>query len=119
MNISKLLINNTPLNDNSWLTDFIEADDNFYIRYSTNIICKFNLEQRMIYSKTKENYFNILNKISLFLNVKLAIRKRSNYKNSYYKIKVENQNSINILINYLNKYSLLSSKYLDYLDYLE
>lgn len=53
----------------------------------------------------------------MFLNVKLSLRNRLNYKNSYYHIRVENQNSAKIFIDYLNKYSLLSSKYLDYLEW--
>jgi hypothetical protein len=70
----------------------------------------------MIYPKTNESYKFILDQISLFLNVKLAIRNRLNYKNSYFIIKVENQNSIKILINYLTNNKLLSSKYLDFLE---
>jgi len=81
------------------------------------IICKFNLEQRMIFLKTLESYQTILNQICLFLNVKLAIRDRSNHTNPIYIIGVENQASVRILINYLNKYPLLSSKRLDFEDW--
>ena len=116
--ILKLPIDNSPLTNNSWLAGFIDADGSFYIRYSQKqIICKFSLEQRMIYPKTLESYYTILNKIAIFLNIKLSTRTRLNYKNSYYIIRVVNQNSIKILIDYLNKHFLLSSKYLDFLDW--
>lgn len=118
INIAKLLIDNSSLDHNGWLTGFIEADGNFFIGYSDKqIICKFNLEQRMIYLKTQESYYTILNQICLFLNVKLAIRDRSNHTNPIYIIRLENQASIQILINYLNKYPLLSSKRLDFKDW--
>jgi len=71
----------------------------------------------MIYPKTKESYLPILSQVSLFFNVKLTIRKRFNYKNSYYIIRVENKNSIKIFIFYLKKYPLLSSKHLDFLEW--
>jgi len=71
----------------------------------------------MIYPKTNENYNLILNKICLALNVKLNTRIRENKKNSYYIIRVENQNSIKLLIEYLDMYPLLSSKYLDFLSW--
>jgi hypothetical protein len=72
----------------------------------------------MIYPKTQENYNLILDQICSFLNVKLFQRSalRAGYTNSYYIIRVENQNSIKIIINYLDSYSLLSSKYLDFLE---
>jgi regulation of enolase protein 1 (concanavalin A-like superfamily) len=90
----------------------------FILGYSfKQMICKFSLEQQMINPKTLESYEPVLNQICLFLNVKLATRKRLNYKNSYYIVRIENQNSIKLLIDYLNKYPLLSSKYLDYLDW--
>ena len=118
MDITKLPINNSSILNDSWLSGFIDADGHFYIRNSLKqIICKFSLEQRMIYPKTQESYNLILNKICSSLNVKLYTRIRKNYKNSYYIIRVENQNSTKILIDYLNKYPLLSSKYLDYLEW--
>jgi LAGLIDADG endonuclease len=117
LNIEKLPLDKSSLLNNYWLAGFIDADGSFYIRYSLKqIICKFSLEQRMVYPKTKESYSNIIIDICESLNVKVAKRTRLNYKNSYFIIRVENQNSIKILINYLNNYPLLSSKYLDFLD---
>jgi LAGLIDADG endonuclease len=116
MGIKKLPLNENPILNDSWLSGFIDADGNFYIRNSLKqIICKFSLEQRMIYPKTGENYNFLLNKFCLALNVKLNIRIRENKKNSYYIIRVENQKSIKLLIEYLNIYPLLSSKHLDFL----
>lgn len=58
----------------------------------------------MLYPKYMDNldnsYFSILNKICLFLNVKLATRDRSNKSKSYYIIRVENKNSTKILMDY-------------------
>ena len=118
MDISKLPLNDSPILNDSWLSGFIDADGCFYIRNSLKqIICKFNLEQRMIYPKTNENYNLILNKICLALNVKLHIRERINKKNSYYIIRLENHNAIKLLIGYLDIYPLLSSKHLDFLSW--
>jgi hypothetical protein len=118
LNIVKLPLDESSLDSNSWLAGFIDADGGFYIRYSLKqISCKFSLEQRMIYPKTNLSYKIILEKIAVLLNAKLAIRDRINYKNSYFIIRVENQNSVNNLINYLNNYSLLSSKFLDFVDW--
>ena len=118
MNITKLPLNDSPILKDSWLSGFIDADGCFYIRNSLKqIICKFNLEQRMIYPKTNENYNTILNKICLAFGVKLNIRERISKKNSYYIIKLENQNAVKLLINYLDAYPLLSSKHLDFLNW--
>src|SRR5260370_20840571 len=110
MDIKKLPLNESSILNDSWLSGFIDADGNFYIRNSfKQIICKFALEQRMIYPKTNESYNFILNKICLSLNVKLQSRIRGGKKDSYYIIRVENQNSIKLLIDYLDIYPLLSS----------
>ena len=117
MNFSKLPLDITPLNENAWLAGFIEADGNFYVKYPLNHnspSCRFYLEQRMIYPKTQESFLPVLNNISSIFNAKLGIRERENYKNSYYIIRVENQTSVKNLIDYLDKFSLLSSKLLDY-----
>jgi hypothetical protein len=120
MDIKILPLNESSILNDSWLSGFIDADGCFYIRNSLKqIICKFALEQRMIYPKTNENYNFILNKICVALNVKLYSKIRegseSKSKDSYYIIRVENQNSIKLLIDYLDIYPLLSSKHLDFI----
>ena len=116
MDIKKLALNESSILNDSWLAGFIDADGNFYIRNSLKqIICKFALEQRMIYPKTNESFNFISNKICLALNVKLHVRIRKKYKNSYYIIRVEKQNSLKLLIDYLDTYPLLTSKHLDFL----
>jgi len=116
--IEKLPLDTSSLDTNAWLAGFIDADGGFYIRFSLKqLICKFHLEQRQIYPKTLESYETILSKLCLFLQVKLFTRNRGSYKNSCYQIRVERQASINLLINYLDQHTLLSSKYLDYLDW--
>jgi hypothetical protein len=63
----------------SYLAGFIDADGHFYIRPTLNqILCKFSLEQRMIYPKTQQSYQFILEEIASFLGVQLNIRIRAN-----------------------------------------
>ena len=118
MNITKLPLNESPILKDSWLSGLIDADGNFYIRNSLKqIICKFNLEQRMIYPKTNENSNSILNTICLAFGVKFKIRERKRQNKSYYVIRLDNQNAVKLLINYLDVYPLLSSKHLDFLNW--
>ncbi len=70
----------------------------------------------MVYPTNNESYGPVFEKIITFLNAKLGIRKRLHSKNSYYIIRVENRLSCLSLIEYLDKYPLLSSKYLDYIN---
>jgi hypothetical protein len=47
MNITKLPLNLSPLNLNSWLAGFIDADGYFYIRYSSKqIACNFQFRTK-------------------------------------------------------------------------
>lgn len=117
-NFSKLPYNSTKLEDNSWQAGFIDANWSFQIKHTNKQIqCKFNIEQRKIYPKTQESYKSILQKICKQLDVNINIRTRQNNKNSYYIIKIENQKSVQLLINYLDSYPLNSSKYLDYIEW--
>jgi hypothetical protein len=68
----------------------------------------------------EEGYFYIMSKIANYFKVNLYNRSRTlnNKVFSSFTIMAHNQNSLYISINYFNKYPLLSSKYLDYLDWL-
>lgn len=116
LSIEKKPLNTNNLNSNYWLSGFIDADGGFYIRYSpSSINCFFYLEQRLIYPTNDGSYGPLFENIVNYLNAKLGIRKRRH--SSYYIIRVENRLSGLSLIEYLDKYPLKSSKYLDYMNW--
>jgi hypothetical protein len=65
---------------------------------------------------TNESYFKVLTEISNFLNCSLLIRKQKSTGNVYYTLTASSKMSLEIIKNYLDKYPLFSSKYLDYND---
>lgn len=116
INIKDLGLDSSDIKSNAWLAGFIDADGGFQIRHSKNSrMCKFALEQRMTFPSTGHSYKPILSEICSFLQVNLGIRNR--IKASYYIIRVENQKSLFILINYLKKYPLYTHRYLDFLSF--
>jgi hypothetical protein len=62
-----------------------------------------------------------MSKLATYFNVNLYSRNRAiNDKNfSSFTIMATNQNSLDTTIHYFNKFPLISSKYLDYLDWLK
>jgi len=126
INFSLKMKNEKPINTDYWLSGFIDADGGFLINYIENkknqkVNIKFTLtiEQRMKDPKSGESYESILKIIANYLNVKLNIRKQKLTGNYYYRIVGSSIISRSIINNYLEKYPLLSSKYLDYIDWKE
>jgi hypothetical protein len=84
-----------------------------------------SISQKQLYKATinipKENNTNylIMEKIRKFLDVK-AVNEIKRIKNNYielaYEVRTLKKSSCNILINYLLKYPLFSSKHQDFLD---
>lgn len=128
-NIDKLPLDTSNLDNNAWLSGFIEADSNFYVNLEKNNVLKtfFRLTQK----KDSSLNYNFMLDIANYLNVNLNENKRNkniiNKNNNInyifteynYLINVRSINSSLILINYLNKYPIYSSKYLDYKDWLK
>jgi hypothetical protein len=116
LNIIKYKEDISDFNNNNWLGGFIDADGVFYIRYTNTIkfriVCNLILEQRMIDPISKLSYKPLLLSISEFLKVKLKISKHNS--KSYFLIRANNNNSLNIILNYFNIFNMYSSKYLDY-----
>src|ERR1051325_10213959 len=119
-NFQKLPLNINPLISDSWLAGFIDGDGCFLIRHSTletskkeRISCSFVIEQRLVDPKSNEDYFTILNQIANLFSTKLLITNRN-----YYRINATSLNSIKQVMNYLEKFHLRSSKYLDSLDWI-
>lgn len=102
----------------------MDADGSFSVQHSKielgakkrKISCRLRIEQRILDPVSKESYFNILNEISLFFNCKLLTRTQKSTLNTYYTLTASSKISLKIILNYFNKFTLLSSKYLDYKD---
>lgn len=119
-NIMKLSLDTSPLNSNAWLTGFIDVVGCFSIKgFSSNpgthLAIQFYLSQRA-YDISGMSLNLIMLKLADFLSVKLSQRIMSD-KYLQFVINTSNCNSNQILINYLNTYPLLSSKYLDFNDW--
>jgi hypothetical protein len=119
-NIIKLPLDSSPLNSNAWLAGFIDADGHFAIKGFTSnpkshLAIQFHLTQRKT-DKSGESLEKLMLKITEFIQVKLNERVFSE-KFHQFVICTSNRVSNNILIDYLNTYPLLSSKYLDFKDW--
>ena len=126
-NIIKLPIKENNLDKNAWLSGFIDADGSFSVQHTKiennskkiKISCRLRLEQTMLDPISKKSYFDILTKISKFLNCNLKARKQISTNNEYYNITASSRKSLSIIIVYFSSFPLYSSKYLDYKDWYE
>ncbi len=124
-NISKLPLKDSPLSEDGWLSGFIDSDGSFSVQYTKlengakkrKISCRLRIEQRMFDPISNESYIKVLTDISNFLNCNLLTRKQKSTGNEYYILTASSKLSLDLIVNYLEKYPLFSSKYLDYKDW--
>jgi LAGLIDADG DNA endonuclease family protein/cytochrome c/quinol oxidase subunit I len=124
-NIIKLPLKDSSLSEDGWFSGFIDSDGSFSVQYTKlengakkrKISCRLRIEQRMFDPISNESYFKVLTDISNFLNCSLLIRKQKSTGNEYYHLTASNKLSLDLIVNYLEKYPLFSSKYLDYKDW--
>jgi hypothetical protein len=119
INLQPLGFSSTPLNEDSWLTGFIEADGSFQVRNSINTkVPRISLSFELVQSRITHygyNMFDLMNKIAVFLGVNLN-EIRSERKNPQYRIRTSSIKTNVTLREYLSNYPLRSTKYLDYQD---
>lgn len=125
-NIEILPLNKSNISDDAWLAGFIDADGSFGVErlgIYKQVVCKFRLAQRMNLpasaeapSERNQSYKPLMNKIANYLGVKLNLRKQTVVPTNrfYYIVSMSSANSKRILRSYLECYSLLTSKHLDY-----
>lgn len=123
------------LMNNSWLSGFIDGDGCFYLRssekgkgtpkrpgpsvgaHTEKFECKFEISQRQ-FDISGDDCFPFLSDIGSFLGLSIKKRKgRDNTKNPQYRLRTSSLEQNKILINYLTKFPLYSSKYLDFLNW--
>lgn len=119
-NIIKLPIDSSPLSSNAWLAGFIDAHGHFAIKGFTSnpntyLAIPFLLGKRNT-DKSGKSLEKVMLNIAEFLQAKLNNKVFSEKFNQFV-INTSNRESNKILIDYLNSYFLLSSKYLDFKDW--
>lgn len=118
--LTKYLIDKSLLNNNSWLSGYIDANGNFNIKHgykSKYLITKIIF--RLSVTNVNNKLWFMQNIANLF-NTKCKIIDRTSKNKGFHYIIVTNSYKSNIsVINYLTKYLLFSSKYLDYCNYKE
>ena len=122
-------LDSTPLFNNAWLAGFIDADGSFKVRYTkkkVNSVTKvlqtkerialaFVIEQQMLHKKSGQSFKPLMDKIAKYLTVPLTFTKHKGKQ--YYCVNLSSFYKLKILIDYLEKYSLVSSKFLNYKDW--
>jgi hypothetical protein len=122
--IKKLPLDSSDLNSSAWLAVITDAQGNFYVYLKDNkelntssnevVGCRFAMNKTIANKWTTSTSIPFMTEIANFLACRVYNKMDdtlvciSNVNNKYYLIK-----------SYFEKYPLMSSKYLDYLSYLE
>jgi hypothetical protein len=134
--IPRLGLDTSPLDSNSWLAGFTDADGNFSITVydrkkdrkviRTNVQTFFRIEVKQNYSRDVSadqgggSYFSIMTKIAEFFTVNLYTRTRTREDKVYYAFMAiaHNSTSHDIVRKYFDRFPLYSSKHLAYKDWV-
>src|SRR5882757_4502184 len=135
--IKHLSADESSVTSNSWLAGFSDCDSNFLISFSTsnlgiakNIRLTYRLSQRQEFHRTSStgiSYLPLLStvatafytKFTSYERKRLKTKTNSTYTEKGYLVTVSTLASRIALINYFLEFPLLSSKHLDYLNWVE
>lgn len=126
-------LDKSPIDSNSWLAGFTDADGNFSINIHTRskgntmrVLLSFRIELNQNYHKAdaegvKASFWKVISSIATYLGVNIYSRTRQIKNKEFFSFTVvsHNKNSHLQLIKYFEQFPLLSSKYLDYRDWLK
>lgn len=129
LNIVKKELDNSSFKNNAWLSGFIEADGKFFVRLrNKSVSCGFELVQAYLDHKGR-NKKDIMLNLAEFFNISLKSVNKNYCKGKLQcsgsgsegaaVIKLTNVKYNLLLIDYLSKYNLFSSKVLNYNDFCE
>ena len=122
INIEKKPLDNSPLDSNAWLSGFLEADSSFHVRTTlsgkySKFECKLEVSQRQTDHKGFSNR-EFLNKIADLFNTEVK-ETRLNKSTPEYRVITTSLKGNNQIKNYLIKYPLFGTKYLDSIDWMK
>ena len=106
-------VQRTPVNitlKNGWLAGFIEAEGGFYARVRKNSRMKLGLQFQKKFYLTQKGEHQVLNSILCLLESKAQVYKFKQKNEIYNRIDICSLYSHDILLNYLNNYSLFGNK---------
>ena len=115
LSIPILPLDHSSLSSNYWLAGFIDADGSFHIRVTNHpfkVAFQFELEQRQV-DISGDSMIYIMEKIGTFIECKVKETK-TNTKNPKLRVRTTSIKGNDVLVDYLNRFPLNSSKYLDY-----
>lgn len=115
-------LNTNSLISDAWLSGFIEADGHFSVRTTESgkypkIECKFELSQRQIDQNNNDNLFFLEKIAKLFKSTVKPIRVER--PNPQYRVRTTNIKGNLAVIDYLTKYPLFGTKFLDFQDWVK
>lgn len=134
LNIKEHLPDNSQLLKNGWFSGFFDADGGFKIRYTEKLLdskskiirkerieVRISIEQRLFHPKTNLPFQPVMESIADFFSLnpenKTHLKNSTHNNKNYWIIEVTSLSKLQILVNYLNKYPLLSSKNNDFKDW--
>jgi len=122
INIEKKPIDNSPIDSNPWLAGFLEADSSFQVRTTLTgrypkFECKLEISQRQIDHKGFSN-LEFLSEIAKLFNTEVK-KIRLNKPKPEFRVRTTNLEGNNQVKDYLIKYPLFGTKYLDSMDWIE
>lgn len=120
--ITKLPLDSSQLNTNSWLAGFAEGDASFQIRTTEgryrHVATSFELCQGSIIPALFQAYKPIMETIASFLLANLSVIHLSQFnrtgKQLFWRARNSSQAGSQIVANYFTQFPLFSSKYLDF-----
>ena len=128
-------LDTSPIWSNAWLAGMWDADGGFQITisYSTDmainyaVIIRAKIELRTNYHRLVDpsigsiSYFGILEKIATYFKVRVNHRKRERLGRVYYSyiVSASGKESHEIIRSYFTRFPLFTSKYMNYLSWLE
>jgi hypothetical protein len=127
-NIIRSYLKCDPLSEDGWLSGFLDSNGSFFVqdtkvengallRMKRKISCRLRIERITLDPITNDSYLKVFKEISNFLNCTLLTKEQKSTGNKYFTLTASNKISLKIIINYIEKYPLFSSKFLDYKDW--